>query len=117
MWLAKKDQNIGTRFVNSGEPIPEADEWSNRAAYVGSGFLEWVDDPPPTPALEVPPQSPEAPPPVVVTPEVSVPTPASFDPPPSHLALEAPVDDEFTGPVVHAILAGPTHAPARKRRK
>ncbi len=58
-WVAVKQQKVkrddGYVWVLPGEPIPEADKWPNRQAWVNMKSIKWVDGPadstgPPAPA-------------------------------------------------------------------
>ena len=52
MWVAVKLQTIkrgkGYVQVKPGDPIPEASTWPNLKANERTGFIRWIDDPPPT---------------------------------------------------------------------
>ncbi len=46
MWIARTTLKVGDEIRQYGDPIPEAEEWPNRQAFINTGQIEWVEDEP-----------------------------------------------------------------------
>lgn len=43
-WVARRKMKVGDGHRWPGDPVPEAEHWTHRDAWVSQGRLEWVDD-------------------------------------------------------------------------